>query len=95
LVKKITFTGADSTGRKINEAAARQFKHVSLELGGKSPNIVFEDADLDDAVNGAVSGIFAATGQTCICRVTAVIAGKHLRDVRRQTSDAGTNCKNG
>ncbi|VWD21277.1 aldehyde dehydrogenase [Burkholderia lata] len=66
LVKKITFTGADSTGRAINEAAARQFKHVSLELGGKSPNIVFEDADLDDAVNGAVSGIFAATGQTCI-----------------------------
>jgi acyl-CoA reductase-like NAD-dependent aldehyde dehydrogenase len=66
LVKKITFTGADSTGRAINEAAARQFKHVSLELGGKSPNIVFEDADLEDAVNGAVSGIFAATGQTCI-----------------------------
>ncbi|VWC86587.1 carnitine dehydratase [Burkholderia lata] len=66
LVKKITFTGADSTGRAINEAAARQFKHVSLELGGKSPNIVFEDADLDDAVNGAVSGIFAAMGQTCI-----------------------------
>lgn len=66
LVKKITFTGADSTGRAINEAAARQFKHVSLELGGKSPNIVFENTDLDDAVNGAVSGIFAATGQTCI-----------------------------
>ena len=66
LVKKITFTGADSTGRAINEAAARQFKHVSLELGGKSPNIVFEDANLDDAINGAVSGIFAATGQTCI-----------------------------
>jgi (Z)-2-((N-methylformamido)methylene)-5-hydroxybutyrolactone dehydrogenase len=66
LVKKITFTGADATGRRINEQAARDFKHVSLELGGKSPNIVFEDANIDDAVNGAVSGIFAATGQTCI-----------------------------
>ncbi|WP_404614996.1 aldehyde dehydrogenase [Caballeronia udeis] len=66
LVKKISFTGAETTGRAVNEAAARQFKHVSLELGGKSPNIVFEDADLEDAVNGAVSGIFAATGQTCI-----------------------------
>ena len=66
LVRKITFTGSDSTGRRINELAARQFKHVGLELGGKSPNIVFEDADLDDAVNGAISGIFAATGQTCI-----------------------------
>lgn len=66
LVKKITFTGADSTGRAINETAARHFKHVSLELGGKSPNIVFADANLDDSVNGAVAGIFAASGQTCI-----------------------------
>ncbi|MFC7517844.1 aldehyde dehydrogenase [Herbaspirillum sp. GCM10030257] len=66
LVKKITFTGSDATGRHINEQAAKHFKHVSLELGGKSPNIVFADANLDDAVNGAVSGIFAATGQTCI-----------------------------
>ncbi len=66
LVRKITFTGSDTTGRAINQAAARTFKRVSLELGGKSPNIVFADANLDDAVNGAVSGIFAATGQTCI-----------------------------
>jgi (Z)-2-((N-methylformamido)methylene)-5-hydroxybutyrolactone dehydrogenase len=66
LVKKIAFTGSDATGRAINELAAKTFKRVSLELGGKSPNIVFADAKLEDAVNGAVSGIFAATGQTCI-----------------------------
>ncbi|MGV9866271.1 aldehyde dehydrogenase [Rhodococcus koreensis] len=66
LVTKVSFTGADITGRRINEQAARSLKHVSLELGGKSPNIVFDDADLDSAVNGVVSGIFAATGQTCI-----------------------------
>jgi aldehyde dehydrogenase (NAD+) len=66
LVRKIAFTGSDATGRAINEAAAKSFKRVTLELGGKSPNIVFADAKLDDAVNGAVSGIFAATGQTCI-----------------------------
>ncbi|MGH8784506.1 MAG: aldehyde dehydrogenase [Cupriavidus necator] len=66
LVKKVTFTGSDATGRVINQQCAAQFKHVSLELGGKSPNIVFSDANLDDAVNGAVSGIFAASGQTCI-----------------------------
>ena len=66
LTKKITFTGSDSTGKLINQQAAAHLKHVSLELGGKSPNIVFEDANLDDAVNGAVAGIFAATGQTCI-----------------------------
>ena len=66
LVKKIAFTGSDATGRAINELAAKTFKRVSLELGGKSPNIVFADAKIEDAVNGAVSGIFAATGQTCI-----------------------------
>jgi aldehyde dehydrogenase (NAD+) len=66
LVAKITFTGSDATGQKIYEAAAKGLKRVSLELGGKSPNIVFEDADLDNAVKGAISGIFAATGQTCI-----------------------------
>jgi aldehyde dehydrogenase (NAD+) len=66
LVRKIAFTGSDATGRAINEAAAKTFKRVTLELGGKSPNIVFADANIDDAVNGAVSGIFAATGQTCI-----------------------------
>jgi len=66
LTRKIAFTGSDATGRLINEAAARNFKKVGLELGGKSPNIVFDDANIEDAVNGAVSGIFAATGQTCI-----------------------------
>ncbi|XYJ91411.1 Acyl-CoA reductase [Cupriavidus necator] len=66
MVRKVTFTGSDATGRAINQQCAAQFEHVSLELGGKSPNIVFSDANLDDAVNGAVSGIFAASGQTCI-----------------------------
>lgn len=65
-VAKIAFTGSDMTGQKIYETAARGLKHVSLELGGKSPNIVFEDADMEAAVMGAISGIFAATGQTCI-----------------------------
>lgn len=65
-VAKITFTGSDVTGRMIYQAAARTMKRVSLELGGKSPNIVFADANLDAAAAGAVSGIFAATGQTCI-----------------------------
>jgi aldehyde dehydrogenase (NAD+) len=66
LVAKIAFTGSDATGQRIYEAAARGMKRVTMELGGKSPNIVFDDADLDNAVKGAVSGIFAATGQTCI-----------------------------
>jgi len=66
LVAKVAFTGSDATGQRVYEAAARGLKRVSLELGGKSPNIVFADADLDNAIKGVVSGIFAATGQTCI-----------------------------
>jgi acyl-CoA reductase-like NAD-dependent aldehyde dehydrogenase len=66
LVAKIAFTGSDTTGQKIYEAAAKGLKKVSMELGGKSPNIVFDDAEIDNAVKGAISGIFAATGQTCI-----------------------------
>ena len=65
-VAKISFTGSETTGRRIYEAGARGLKRVTLELGGKSPNIVFADADLDNAANGVVSGIFAAAGQTCI-----------------------------
>ena len=65
-VARITFTGGEETGRKINETAAKDFKEVDLELGGKSPNIVFDDADLDEAVNGAIAGIFGASGQSCI-----------------------------
>src|SRR5688572_4780170 len=64
-VAHIGFTGGSAAGRKIYELAARNFKTVTLELGGKSPNIVFDDADLDQAVKGAVSGIFAASGQSC------------------------------
>jgi len=66
LVRKVTFTGSDQTGRHINRQAAYNLKHTALELGGKSPNIVFEDADIEQAVFGAISGIFAASGQTCI-----------------------------
>ena len=66
LVAKIAFTGSDATGQKIYETAAKGLKRVSMELGGKSPNIVFDDAEIDNAVKGAISGIFAATGQTCI-----------------------------
>lgn len=66
LVAKISFTGSDATGRLINERAGRLLKHATMELGGKSPNVVFEDADIEQAVFGAISGIFAATGQTCI-----------------------------
>lgn len=66
LTAKVAFTGGDMAGRAVNEAAASHFKKVTLELGGKSPNIVFDDAELDQAVKGAISGVFGASGQTCM-----------------------------
>lgn len=65
-IAKISFTGSDATGAQIYATAAASMKRVSLELGGKSPNIIFDDCDIDAAVMGAISGIFAATGQTCV-----------------------------
>lgn len=66
LINKVTFTGSTPVGRRVGVAAAEHFASASLELGGKSANIVFDDASLDKAVNGAIAGIFAAGGQTCM-----------------------------
>ncbi|MGW5642806.1 aldehyde dehydrogenase [Saccharopolyspora sp. NPDC003752] len=65
-IDKIAFTGSTAVGKRIAVSAAERLARVSLELGGKSPNIVFPDADLAGAVNGVIAGIFAATGQTCM-----------------------------
>ncbi|MBN9734440.1 MULTISPECIES: aldehyde dehydrogenase [unclassified Pseudonocardia] len=65
-IDKVAFTGSTGTGVKVAEAAARNVNRVTLELGGKSPQVVFPDADLDAAANGLVAGVFAATGQTCM-----------------------------
>ena len=65
-VDKIAFTGSTATGRAVAHAAAENLNHVTLELGGKSPHVVFADADLEAAANGIIAGVFAATGQTCM-----------------------------
>ncbi|MCJ8056103.1 aldehyde dehydrogenase [Shinella curvata] len=65
-IDKIAFTGGEVSGRRIAQQATGNFKRLTLELGGKSAQLVFADAVLDNAVKGVVSGIFAATGQTCI-----------------------------
>jgi aldehyde dehydrogenase (NAD+) len=67
-IDKIAFTGETDTGRGIAQAAATTLKRVSLELGGKSPNIVFADADLDAAVLGSLWAIYYAAGQSCEAR---------------------------
>ena len=65
-VGKIAFTGSTATGRRIVEASKGNLKRMQLELGGKGANIVFEDANLDAAVNGAAWAIFHNQGQACI-----------------------------
>ena len=76
LVKRVSFTGGTTTGRHIAHIAADKMMPVSLELGGKSPTMVLEDADLDHAVNGVLYGIFSSSGESCI-------AGSRLFVARR------------
>ncbi|MCV2866370.1 aldehyde dehydrogenase family protein [Albidovulum sediminicola] len=66
LTRKVTFTGSDTGGRKVAAAAAEGVVPTTLELGGKSPQIVFADADLSNAMNGILSGIFLSNGQSCV-----------------------------
>ncbi len=66
LVKKVSFTGGTTTGRALAGIAAAKLMPVTLELGGKSPTIVFDDAELDHAVNGVLYGIFSSSGESCI-----------------------------
>lgn len=66
-VPLISFTGGTSTGRKIIESGAENFKKLSLELGGKNPNLIFKDADLDAAVNGTIRSSFLNQGEICLC----------------------------
>lgn len=72
-VDKIAFTGSTAVGIAVAKEAASRLARVSLELGGKSPNIVFPDAEFDNAINGILAGIFGATGQTCLAGSRALI----------------------
>ena len=87
-VAKIAFTGSEGGGQRINETAAADFKHVALELGGKSPNIVFDDADLQAAVIGAIAGIFAASGQSCIAG-SRLLLQRSIHDRFVETKESG------
>ncbi len=89
-VDHVAFTGGPETARHIVRNSAENLASTSLELGGKSPFIVFEDADIESAVNAQVSGIFAATGQSCVAGSRLVISDK-IKDefLARLTEKAG------
>jgi acyl-CoA reductase-like NAD-dependent aldehyde dehydrogenase len=78
-IDKIAFTGSTEIGRVIAKAAAENLTRVSLELGGKAPNVIFADADLDQAVNGAMMGIFFNQGQVC-CAGSRVFIEEPVKD---------------
>ena len=79
-VSKVSFTGSTETGRGIAGIAAQKMMPVSLELGGKSPTIVFDDADIDHAVNGILYGVFSSTGQSCIAGSRVFVDAKIYDD---------------
>jgi aldehyde dehydrogenase (NAD+) len=78
-VNKVVFTGSTATGRAVAQAAAGKLNSVVLELGGKSPQVVFADADIAAAANGVIAGIFAATGQTCMAG-SRLIVHRSIKD---------------
>ena len=83
----MSFTGSEVTGVAVAKAAAGHLAPVTLELGGKSANIVFPDADLDAAANGLIAGIFAAAGQTCIAGSRALIHADVYDEVVERVAD--------
>lgn len=94
-VAKITFTGSDATGARIYAQAAKTLKRVSLELGGKSPNIVFADCDQGAAAAGAISGIFAATGQTCIAGSRLLVQNSIKEEFSARVAELGRSARKG
>ncbi len=72
-VSKYAFTGSVEAGRQVAAAAGKNLAAVSLELGGKSPNVIFPSADLDNAINGVMKGIFASTGQVCMAGSRVIV----------------------
>jgi len=94
-INTISFTGGTVTGRKVAEACAPLFKKVSLELGGKNPNIVFADADLDAAIAGSVRSSFANQGQVCLCGSRVFVERSAYKDFVDRFIDKASKLKLG
>jgi aminomuconate-semialdehyde/2-hydroxymuconate-6-semialdehyde dehydrogenase len=91
----ISFTGGTVTGRKVAETCAPMFKKVSLELGGKNPNIIFADADLDAAIAGSVRSSFANQGQVCLCGSRVFVERSAYKDFVERFVAAASKLKSG
>ena len=94
-VDKVSFTGSTETGRAIVDAAKGNLKKVTLELGGKSPVIVFSDADIDDAIEGAAQAIFSNAGQVCVAGSRLYVAASVYDQVVEGVADIARKLKVG
>src|SRR3954464_2201090 len=94
-VDKVAFTGSTATGRAVAHAAAENLNPVTLELGGKSPQVVFADADLAAAANGIVAGVFAATGQTCMAGSRLIVHADVHDELVRLVAERASQIKLG
>jgi aldehyde dehydrogenase (NAD+) len=94
-VRMVSFTGGIPGGRAAAQVAARQVKPVIMELGGKSPQIVLDDADLELAINGVVSGIFPATGQSCISGSRLLVPRPRLTEFSERLVEVASRAKIG
>ena len=91
LVRKVAFTGSTATGIRIVRDTAENLPRVTLELGGKSAQLVFDDCDVPGAVNGIVAGIFAASGQTCIAGSRLLVHTSIHREVVERLTERAAN----
>jgi aminomuconate-semialdehyde/2-hydroxymuconate-6-semialdehyde dehydrogenase len=94
-INAISFTGGTVTGRKVAEACAPLFKKVSLELGGKNPNIIFADADLEAAIAGSVRSSFANQGQVCLCGSRVFVERSAYKDFVERFIEKASQLKMG
>lgn len=94
-VDKVAFTGSTGGGIAVMKTAADHLARVTLELGGKSPNVVFDDADLDSAVNGVVAGIFAAGGQTCVAGSRLLVHRSQQEELVARVMERGRSIRMG
>jgi succinate-semialdehyde dehydrogenase/glutarate-semialdehyde dehydrogenase len=88
IVRKLTFTGSTGVGKKLMAQCAETMKKISMELGGNAPFIVFEDADLDAAVVGAIASKYRNTGQTCVCANRLLVQSSVYDAFARKLADA-------
>jgi len=94
-VQKIAFTGSTATGKAIMRSAADHMKRVTLELGGKAPNIFFDDVDMSEAVTGAISAVMRNTGQTCIAGARILVHRSRYEEFVAETLTALTRLRVG